>query len=218
MIDEVGNYREVVGYIRVSTDDQDVTKQREIIEHHARRLNLKITRFIRVEVSSGKSMLDRKLEFLNTLKKGDVLICTETSRLSRKLTELLGIVDGLLEQQVRLIFVMQGLDIKDLSNPTTKLTLHIFSMMAEHERSVVSQRTREALRVLKERGIRLGKPRGTIQKSVLDKYRSKINEWCRLGFSYRRQAKVLNVSTTALIHYVRTRKIYCEPQLKIYAK
>jgi DNA invertase Pin-like site-specific DNA recombinase len=100
------------------------------------------------------------LEFLNTLKKGDILICTETSRLSRSLSELLRIVEGLLSEQVRLIFVMQGLDIKDLSNPTTKLTLHIFSMIAEHERSVISQRTKEALRVLKERGMKLGKPRG----------------------------------------------------------
>jgi DNA invertase Pin-like site-specific DNA recombinase len=133
---------------------------------------LEITKFIRVEVSSGsflsrcnsflenKSIRQRKLEFLNTLKKGDILICTETSRLSRSLSELLRIVEGLLSEQVRLIFVMQGLDIKDLSNPTTKLTLHIFSMIAEHERSVISQRTKEALRVLKERGMKLGKPRG----------------------------------------------------------
>jgi hypothetical protein len=54
---------------------------------------------------------------------------------------------------------------------------------------VVSQRTKEALRVLKERGIKLGKPKGTIQKSVLDKYRSKINEWCRLGFPYQETSK-----------------------------
>jgi DNA invertase Pin-like site-specific DNA recombinase len=51
---------------------------------------------------------------------------------------------------VRLIFVMQGLDLVNLNNPTTKLTLQMLSVMAEHERSVLSQRTKEALRVLKE--------------------------------------------------------------------
>jgi len=54
-----------------------------------------------------------------------------------------------------------------LSNPTTKLTLHIFSMMAEPEINVTSQRTKEALRALKDRGIKLGKPVGTIQRSYV---------------------------------------------------
>lgn len=69
---------------------------------------------------------------------------------------------------------MQGLDIKDLNNPSTKLMLHMFSVMAEHERSVISMRTREALRILKEKGLKLGKPVVTIQYSKLDKHKDKI--------------------------------------------
>jgi DNA invertase Pin-like site-specific DNA recombinase len=87
-------------------------------------------------------------------------------------------------------------------------------LLLEPERSVISQRTKEALRVLKERGIKLGKPRGTIQRSILDKHKDDIKKWCRLGFPYSRQAKVLNVSFTALYHYVRTRNIYCDPMLR----
>lgn len=60
------NERKVIGYIRVSTD---VLKQRETIEHYAKRNNIEITRFVRVEVSSTKSLEERKLGFLNSLKK-----------------------------------------------------------------------------------------------------------------------------------------------------
>lgn len=55
------NERKVIGYIRVSTDEQDSLKQRETIEHYAKRNNIEITRFVRVEVSSTKSLEERKL-------------------------------------------------------------------------------------------------------------------------------------------------------------
>jgi hypothetical protein len=55
--------------VRVSKEDQDLFKQRETIEHHAKRLNLKITKFVKVEVSSRKSIDERELKFLNNLKR-----------------------------------------------------------------------------------------------------------------------------------------------------
>ena len=64
------------------------------------------------------------------------------------------------------------------------------------------------------RGIKLGKPRGTKQRSILDKHKDDIKKWCRLGFPYSRQARVLNVSFTALYHYVKTRNIYCDSMLR----
>lgn len=200
--------REVIGYVRVSTDLQDIGKQKDTILHWARREKLKITKFEGIEISSSRSLLDRRLGFLNSLKSGDILVCTETSRLSRTVVELLTMVDDLLRRGVRVVFILQGLDLKDLSNPTTKLTLQMFSVMAEHERSVVSQRTKEALRVLKERGIKLGKAFGVIQRSIFDRHKDKIKEWCKDGFPYRCQARALNLSHVGLIHYVRTRKIY----------
>jgi DNA invertase Pin-like site-specific DNA recombinase len=169
-------------------------------------------------VSSTKDLIKRKLDFLDELNKNDILICTETSRLSRSLLELLTLVDELLRKGVRLIFVMQGLVLVDLSNLNTKIALHMFSVMAEHERSVLSQRTKEALRILKERGIKLGKPKGSIQHSIFDKYKDKIKEWCRLGLSYPRQAKLIRLSANGLRRYVKTRKIYVNPLLKRYPK
>lgn len=138
------------------------------------------------------------LIFLTRLERGDTLVTTEISRLSRSTMELLEIVDDLLRNKVRIEFVQHNLDLKDLSEPLTKIALHLFSVFAETERDRISQRTKEALRVLKERGIRLGKPEGSIQYSVLERYRSKIAEWCKMSVSYRYGA--LKVSHTTLIH------------------
>lgn len=135
-------------------------------------------------------------------------VSTETSRISRTVVELLTIVEDWLKRGVRVVFVIQNLDLRDLSNPATKLTLQILSVMAEHERGIISQRTREALRILKERGIKLGKPFGVIQNSIFDRYKDKIKEWCRLGFPINCQARVIKLSPTGLRHYVRTRRIY----------
>lgn len=79
--------------------------------------------------------------------------------------------------------------------------------MAEHERSSISQRTKEALRVLKARGIHVGKPKGVIQYSIFNKDREKIREWCRIGLSYNQQAKLLKCSAVGLRQYVLTRRI-----------
>lgn len=146
----------VIGYVRVSLDLQDMGKQEDIIKNWARREKLKIDKFVGVEMSSTKSLLDRKLDFLNLMEKGSTLICTETSRLSRSVVQLLQIVDDLIRREVRVVFIFQNLDIRNIDDPTTRLTLQIFSVMAEHERSVISQRTKESLRILKSKGIKLG--------------------------------------------------------------
>lgn len=90
----VSDRKEVIGYLRVSTDYQDIGKQRDTISHWARREKLKITKFIEGgEISSSKSMTARKLDFLSEMKNGDTLVATETSRISRTVQELLSIVD-----------------------------------------------------------------------------------------------------------------------------
>jgi putative DNA-invertase from lambdoid prophage Rac len=159
---------------RVSTSDQDLFNQKENLKRYALHEGLEITDYVEVKVSSMKKLDNRELDFLEDLKEEDVLISTETSRLSRKLSELLTIVEDLLQRKIRVIFVMQRLDLRDLDNPSTKLMLHMFSVMAEHERSVISHRTREALRSLREKGLLRYKPKGTIQSSKFDKFREKF--------------------------------------------
>jgi len=148
-------------------------------------------------ISSTKGKKERKLEFIDYLKAGDALVCMEISILSRFISELLEMMDSMLRRNVKVVFISHNLTFVDFSNPLTKFSLHIMGAFAEMERNIISQRTKEALRVLKERGIRLGKPVGTRQHLIFDRHKDKIKEWCRNGFSYTSQAKALGLSHRA---------------------
>ena len=71
----------------------------------------------------------------------------------------------------------------DTKNPFTDFQINIFSSFAQLERDLISQRTKEALQARKAKGIKLGKPKGTIQESIYDKDQSKIKELYDLGVS-----------------------------------
>ena len=107
---------------------------------------------------------------MEKVKNYDVLIATELSRLGRSTTEVITIINELLKQGVRVILTKQNLDMKlHEQDMTSKILLTLFSLFAELERDLISIRTKEALASKKAQGIQLGKPRGTIQKSMYDK-------------------------------------------------
>ena len=67
------------------------------------------------------------------------------------------------------------------TNPTNKILITVFSMLAELERDFISERTKEGLRARVAKGIKLGKPKGTIQSSMYDKDKEKIFHLHQLG-------------------------------------
>jgi DNA invertase Pin-like site-specific DNA recombinase len=175
----------IFGYIRVSTSDQNVESQKNLISRYLVDKRLQIDEWIAIEMSSRKTLEQRGItSLLAKLSKGDILIVSELSRLGRSIKEVLQIIETLLEEkQCRLVLVKQNLDVdpsnrKDMTN---KILLTIFSMMAELERDFISERTKEGLRARKAKGIILGKPKGTIQASIYDKDQEKIFHLHRLG-------------------------------------
>jgi DNA invertase Pin-like site-specific DNA recombinase len=66
--------------------------------------------------------------------------------MSRSVLELVEMVDDLVKRGIRVVFIHNSLDLKDLSNPMTTFALHMLAAFAEMERNVISQRTKEALR------------------------------------------------------------------------
>ena len=142
-----------------------------------------IDEWIEVEISSRKSVEERRIiELLDKASHGDTVIVSELSRVGRSIKEVFEIIEELIKvKKCRLILVKQGLDL-DPSNKndmTNKILLTIFSMMAELERDFISERTKEGLRARKEQGIILGKPKVTIQKSMYDPDRKRIEELFR---------------------------------------
>jgi DNA invertase Pin-like site-specific DNA recombinase len=181
-----------LAYIRVSTENQESNNQRLEILEFARKQNIKVDEFIEITVSSRKNTKDRRIdELLARLAENDTLIVTEISRLGRSTSEVIQLINRLIENNVRIMVLKQGLDISR-QDMQSKIIVTLFSLFAELERDLVSLRTKEALAAKKSQGILLGKPRGTIQKSKFDADRERIEELLKLGLSVRKIAKLLN--------------------------
>ena len=172
-----------IGYIRVSTDQQDLQNQQHSILNYANKNALGKVEFIEVKMSSRKKDEDRKIdELFEILQTGDHLIVSELSRIGRSVVNVVTIINQLIALGVNLHILKEQLFIKpNEQNPFTDFQINIFSAFAQLERDLISKRTKEALQARKAKGIKLGKPKGTIQGSIYDKDRKKIKELHSLG-------------------------------------
>ena len=177
-----------IAYLRASTDKQDLNNQKLEIYEFAKKHNLEVDEFIQMTISSRRTTKERRIdEMLSTLNDADILIITELSRLGRSTAEVIGLINELINKQVRVIAIKQSLDIKQ-HDMTSKVMITLFSLFSELERDLISLRTREALANKRMQGIKLGKPKGTVQKSKFDKDAEKIKELLILGLSVRKIA------------------------------
>lgn len=183
---------DVIGYIRVSSDKQDLQKQEHLLLKYAQQHDLKVSDFINIEISSRKGTRERRIdELLDRLNEGDILLVAELSRLGRNMFEVINIINQLGEKGVEVIFIRQP----ELSTagPHRKLLLAIYSYFAEAEREFISMRTKQGLAAAKASGKKLGRPKGSRDKTrVLDPYREQIKEYLQLGLSLSRIRKNLN--------------------------
>lgn len=176
----------IFSYIRVSTDTQTIQHQKDEIQRYCDLNNLTIDTNIAIEISSRKDTRARKIdELLEQLNKNDIVIVTELSRLGRNTGEVINLIDMILKKGVEVRILKQNLFIKE-SDPMNKMMITMLSMFSEFERDIISQRTKEALKGLKEKGVKLGKPTGVIQKSIFDKDKERIIELLNLGLSYKK--------------------------------
>jgi DNA invertase Pin-like site-specific DNA recombinase len=197
-----------IAYLRVSTDTQDINKQRLEIHEYARKHDFKIKEFVEVEMSSRKDPQARRIEELTgKLKAGDILVVSELSRLGRSLVEVINLVNGLLKKKVRVIAIKQNLDLKSNHDMQTKILVTLFSLLAELERDIISERTKTALRALKAGGKTLGRKPGTLGKSKLDGKEDQIRELLKHRVAKSAIARILGTSRQNLINFMRSRRI-----------
>lgn len=199
---------QTIAYIRTSTDKQDLNNQKLEILEYARKKDLKVDAFVEITISSRKTTKQRRIEeVLQMLTPSDTLIVTELSRLGRSTAEVITLVNELVARKIRIIVLKQNLDI-DQHDMNSKIVITLFSLFAELERDLISQRTKEALAQKKLQGVKLGKPKGTIQKSKFDADREQIKELLSLGLSVRKIAKLLGYSNhLSLNTYINKRKL-----------
>ena len=198
----------IIAYLRASTDKQDINHQKLELLEFVRQKAWAIDEFIEINVSSRKTLKQRRIdELVEKLNLDDTLVLTELSRLGRSTSEVIDIVNALIKKSVRVVIIKQNLDISQ-SDMNSKIILTLFSLFGELERDLISLRTKEALASKKREGQILGKPKGTIQKSKFDKDVDKIRELLGYGLSKRKIANVLGYSNhIALTTYIKKRNI-----------
>lgn len=196
--------KKLVAYIRISTDKQDLNNQKFEILDWASNRKIHIDEWVEVTMSSRKSEDARKISDLkNNLNEGDTLIVTELSRLGRSTAEVLFLINSLIKNHVQIIILKQNLNLTQ-HDMNSKIMVTMFSLFAELERDIISERIKASLKTKKERGIKLGKPKGIIQKSKFDIHVDKIKELLNYGLSYKKIAQVLGLSDhSQLFKYVK---------------
>lgn len=193
------------GYIRVSTDKQTVENQRFEIRRFCAGQGLRVDRWIEETVSGTKPWARRRLgRLLRHARAGDLLLCSELSRLGRSLFMILEVLNRCMKKQVRVWTIKDNYRLGD--DIASKVLAFAFGLSAEIERTLISQRTKESLARRRAEGARLGRPKGSANATVkLTGQEARIRALLRRGLSKRRIAKRLRVHRNTLEKFLRER-------------
>lgn len=153
----------VIAYLRVSTGKQHLENQQDEITRYALSKGITIDRWVTETISGKTKQCDRKLgNLIKSLTTGDTLIVTEISRLSRTLHEIMAIMGMCLDKKITIYSTKDGYAFDDSIN--SKVLSFAFGLVAEIERNLISQRTKEALALRRAQGVRLGRKKGDCPK------------------------------------------------------
>lgn len=176
-----------IAYLRVSTIDQDLEKNKDEILRLANDKDLGKVIFIEEKISGKVSWKKRKIgDIVKKLGNGDNLIISELSRLGRSMLECMEILSIANEKNIN-VYAVKGNWSLD-NSIQSKIVALAYSMASEIERDLISQRTKEALKARSDSGKPLGRPKGT-GKSKLDKYKPEIEALLKNGSTQRFIAK-----------------------------
>lgn len=149
-----------VGYIRVSTEQQNTARQDSM-------LNDMVDKIFTEKISGKNTNRPKLIEMLNFIRENDILYIESLSRLGRSTKDLIQIVEQLDNKGVQLISLKEKID---TTTPQGKLMFHIFASLAEFERDTMKQRQKEGI----EEAKKAGKYKGRIPIYVDDKIFEKL--------------------------------------------
>ena len=195
------------GYIRVSTDKQTINNQRYEIEKFCLKKNLVIDHWIEETISGSKSPEKRLLgPLLAEVKAGDLIICSELSRLGRSLFMIMSILNHLMLNDVRIWTIKDNYKLGD--NIQSKVLAFAFGLSAEIERELISQRTKEALARKRAEGMVLGRPSGRKSAHVkLSGYEQEIKSLLERHYSKAAIGRIYGVNRMTVDAFLKKRMI-----------
>jgi DNA invertase Pin-like site-specific DNA recombinase len=206
-----GNKKRTIGYLRVSTQEQDLEKNKADILMLANGKALGTVEWVEEKVSGTLDWRQRKIgEMIDTLNAGDAIIVSELSRLGRSTLQILEIMKVAKEKGISVFAVKGGWSLN--GSMESKIVLTMLAMVAEIERDLISERTKEALRARKAAGVILGRPKGP-GKSKLDSKREEIIALLRNGSKQTYVAERYGTTPANLNIWLRKRKVDYSPVL-----
>ena len=194
----------IYGYIRVSSDKQTVENQRFEINKFCEKQNLVINDWIEETISGTKNYTKRQLgNLLKKVKKNDIIICSELSRLGRNLFMIMEILNICMTKECRVWTIKDNYRLGD--DIQSKVLAFAFGLSAEIERNLISQRTKEALARLKSEGKSLGRSKGrrnnTLNVACVSKHEYILNQFSE-GVRIPQIAKRIKVARGTLYRYL----------------
>ncbi|MDR1918865.1 MAG: master DNA invertase Mpi family serine-type recombinase [Tannerellaceae bacterium] len=160
----------IYGYVRVSTDKQSTENQRFEIKNYMVTRGMSVDCWVEETVSGTRNVASRQLgKLLKQVKKGDKLVTSELSRLGRNLMQVMSFLHQCMERGIIVHSIKERYELGN--NISSKILAFAFSLSAEIERNLISQRTKEALARKKNEGVILGRPKG--RKSASNKLTGK---------------------------------------------
>ena len=198
----------VWGYVRVSRDDQNTKNQKLSILKYTNEHRLTVDHWIEIKASARKSSRERKIdELLRQLQQGDTLIVAELSRLGRSVGKIAMLIDELIKSNIRVICLKENIQLNGRTDIQTKVAITMFSLFAEIERDLISERTKEGLARARAEGKLLGRPRGSLGKSKLDGKEKEIKVYLEKGVNKANIAKIFDVSWPTIQNFIKTRQL-----------
>ena len=186
----------IYGYIRVSTDRQTVENQRYEIKRFCEANGMQVDKWISETISGAKEVNKRRLGLLlRGVKKDDIIICSEISRLGRSLFMIMSILNHCMDVGAKVWTIKDNYRLGD--DITSKVLAFAFGLSAEIERRLISQRTKEALARKRAEGVKLGRPEGP-GKRILDGKEQQIKKLLAAGVTKVQMSRLYKVHISTL--------------------
>lgn len=193
---------QIIGYIRVSSADQNPARQLE---------NAKLHKTF-VDYASAKDSNRQQLkEMMAYVREGDRVVVHSLDRLARNIKDLHNIIETLNQKGVAIQFIQENLTfVPNVSNPMSMLLLNVIGAVAEFERSIIKERQREGIAVAKAKGVYKRNKRKITNdtfQNALEKFNNKI--------SVIALAKYLGVTRNTVYSYLRENNLSMEKIIKL---
>ncbi|MGU8283502.1 recombinase family protein [Clostridium perfringens] len=181
----------IFGYARVSTEEQNLNRQIDQLQAYG------VEKIFEEKMTGTKKDRPQLNKMLEQLRKGDTIVIADLTRLSRSTKDLISLSEQLREMGVELISLKENID---TTTATGKMMFGMLAVLAQFERDLISERTKEGLKSARARGNKGGRPKKdkrAIENALMiyDDGKMPVSEICKL----------CGISKNTLYNYIRAR-------------